>query len=117
MVSEMAIVKISKRLEEEIHSKFRGESVEVFQLIYSLKENPRKGKDIGFVGNVLIRELKYKSFRFFFITDRYKVLVMLKDDLDDLIIKVIRMAKKGREQQKVIDEIKTMLKKFGDEYY
>ncbi len=47
----------------------KGESIKIFELLYSLKQNPKKGKPIGQVGGILIKEIRYKSFRFYFITD------------------------------------------------
>jgi len=38
----MAKVIIVKNLEEDINKKFKKESVKIFELIYSLEENPKK---------------------------------------------------------------------------
>ncbi len=110
----MAKVIITKKLEEEINKKFKGESVKIFELLYSLKENPKKGKPLGQIGSILIKEIRYESFRFYFITDGYKLKLVNNEELVDLLIKFVRMSDK-KEQQKVIDEIKNILKKFGRE--
>jgi hypothetical protein len=108
----MAKVIILKQLEEEINKKFKGESVEIFELMYSLEENPNKGKLLGSVGGIIIKELKYKSFRFYFITDGYKLKIFDEDNLTDLLIRFVRMSNK-KDQQETIDEIRNILIKLG----
>lgn len=110
----MAKVIITKELEEEINKKFKKQSVEIFELMYSLKENPRKGKPIGQVAGILIKELKYESYRFYFITDGFKLKLLSNFELEDLLIKFVRMSDK-KDQQKVINEIKSILKSLGKE--
>ena len=110
----MAEVEISEKLKENILKKFKGESEEIFNLMYSLKDNPKKGKEIGQVSGILIKELKYKSFRFYFITNGYQLRIFDSRELQDLIIKFVRMSDK-KEQQKVISEIKDVLRKIGGE--
>ena len=110
----MAEVEIAEKLKEEILNKFKGESNEVFDLMYSLRENPKKGKFIGQVSNVVIKELKYKSFRFYFIANNYRIRILSIEKLKDLLIKFVRMSNK-KSQQKTIEEIKEVLRKFGAE--
>lgn len=86
----MAKVIITNDLVEEINKKFKGKSIEVFELIYTLRENSKKGKPIGNVGNILIKELKYESFRFYFITDGYKIKMLEEKELNNLLIKFER---------------------------
>ncbi|MFH1802698.1 MAG: hypothetical protein ABH864_04595 [archaeon] len=110
----MARVIVTKSLEDKINRKFKKESIEIFELIYSLRENPKKGKPVGQVSGIVIKELKYKSYRFYFIVDGYKVKMLDIDELSDVLIKFVRMSDK-KEQQKVIDEIKVVLRKLGEE--
>ena len=110
----MAKVEIIGSLFEEIKKKFKGEAHKVIDLIESLEENPTKGKLLGSVGGIVIKELKYKSHRFYFLTDGYKLKFLDKDDLANLLIKFVRMSDK-KSQQKVINEIKNILRKFGKE--
>ena len=110
----MAKVIITKKLEDEINKKFKGESVKIFELLFSLKENPNKGKKIGQVGGILIKELRYEPFRFYFITDGYKLKLLGKEEIEDLLIKFVRMSDK-KAQQNIIDEIKMVLRKLGEE--
>lgn len=105
----MAKVVITKDLEKEINKKFKKESIKILELIYSLKENPKKGKAIGNVGSIIIKELKYKSFRFYFITDGLKLKLLKIEELNDLLIKFVRMSNKN-SQQKTINEIKVVLR-------
>ena len=110
----MAIVYVAPLLEKEINKKFKKESIEIFSLILSLEENPKKGDVIGHIGSIIIKEIKYKNFRFYFITDGYKLKFLKTEELKDLIIKFVRMSDK-KEQQKTIDEIKTVLRNLGHE--
>ena len=110
----MARVIITKRLVKEINAKFRAESVKIFDLMHSLKESPNKGKIVGQVGGILIKELKYNSFRFYFVADGFKLKFLGADELNDLLLKFVRMSDK-KSQQKVINEIKIVLKKFGED--
>ena len=63
----MAKVTISEALKDEILKKFKEESKVIFRQIYSLEENPNKGKLLGNVGGIVIKEIKYKNFRFYFV--------------------------------------------------
>ncbi len=108
----MAQVEICESLEEEIFKKFKGESNIIFQLMKSLGEIPSKGKFLGNVAGIAIKELRYKSFRFYFITDGFKLKVLDEVNLTDLLIKFVRMSNK-REQQKTIEEIKNILRTIG----
>ncbi len=112
----MAKVIVTKYLVEEIHKKFKGESVEVFELINTLRDNPKKGKPVGNVSGIVIKEIRYKSFRFYFITDGFKVKMLDEKELNDLLIKFVRMSNK-KDQQKVIDEIKIILRRIGEEEF
>ena len=110
----MAKVVISESLKDEILKKFKQESKKIFHLMYSLEENPKKGKPIGQVGGILIKELKYGSFRFYFISDSFKLKILNTEELSDLLIKFVKMSDKD-DQQKIINEIKELLKKLGQE--
>ena len=110
----MAKVVITKELEEKINKKFKKESIKIFELLYSLRESPKKGKPIGQTGGILIKELKYESYRFYFITDRFKIKLLKNEELEDLLIKFVRMSDK-KTQQKVIDDIKNILRSLGSE--
>jgi hypothetical protein len=110
----MAKVEIVKSLAKEIEKKFKGESREIIKLLRSLEENPHKGKIIGQVGGIVIKELKYNSFRFYFIVEGNRLKVFSEEELIDLLLLFIRMSDK-KSQQKVINEIKSILAKFGKE--
>jgi len=104
----MAKVEIIDSLAKEIQKKFKNESYKIIQLLRNLEENPKKGKLLGNVGGIVIEELRYKSFRFYFITDGHKLKVMDAEHITDLLIRFVKMSdKKG--QQKTIEEIKRML--------
>jgi len=108
----MAKVSIAEGLKNEILKKFKEESKIIFRQMHSLGDNPHKGKSLGHVGGVIIKELKYKSFRFYFITDGYKLKVMDESKLIDMLIKFVRMSNK-KDQQQTINEIRKILLNFG----
>jgi hypothetical protein len=110
----MAKVEIVPSLAREILKKFGGESHEIVKLLRTLEDNPKKGKPVGTVGGIVIKELKYKSFRFYFLVDGFKIKVLDLDSLKNLILKFVKMSDK-KSQQKTIDEIKSILKNLGEE--
>ena len=109
----MAQIVISAVLREEIEKRFKAESVEVFSFLNTLSDNPKKGQIIGAVGNIIVKELKYKKFRFYFVADRYQIIFRKVEELKDLLIKIVRMSER-KDQQQTIDDIKTVLRNLGD---
>ena len=111
----MAIVIITERLFGEIKKKFSNqEANEIIDLLETLEENPKKGKELGTIGGIVIKEIRYKKFRFYFVTDGYKVKFLKVEELKDLVIKAVRMSEK-KDQEKVITEIKYVLRQLGGE--
>lgn len=108
----MAKVEIILPLFEEIQKKFKGEAHEIIDLMESLEENPHKGKALGNVGGLVIKEIKYKSFRFYFIADGSKLKFLNEESLADLLITFVRMSDK-KAQQQTINEIRSILLKLG----
>src|SRR3989344_8251480 len=100
----MAKVEIHEDLYEKIEKKFGGNADKVFALIKSLEENPKKGKELGNVAGIVIKEIRYESFRFYFITDGFKLRALTEDSLVDLLVKFVRMSDK-KHQQQTINEI------------
>lgn len=99
---------ILESLKNEILKIFKHESKIIFKLMYSLENNPNNGKFLGNVGGIIIKEIRYKSFRFYFITDGNKLKIMDEAKLNEILIRFVRMSDK-KEQQKTIDEIKKIL--------
>jgi len=112
----MARVIITKELEEKINKKFKKESIKIFDLMNSLENNPKKGKSVTQVGGILIKELKYGSFRFYFLVGGYKIKILDDNELVDLLIKFVAMSDK-KDQQETIDKIKDFLRTFGKESF
>ncbi|MFW5704265.1 MAG: hypothetical protein ACOCXG_00335 [Nanoarchaeota archaeon] len=105
---------LSFRLEDEINRIFKKQSIDILERIYSLKENPKQGKKVGKIGSLVIKELKFETFRFYFIVDGFKLKLIGKEDLKELVIRFVRMSKKNN-QSKVIQEIRDILLKIGIE--
>ena len=111
----MVLIEVDSTLIKEIEKKFKSESIEIFELFKTLEENPNKGKKVGKIENILIKELKYKSYRFYFLVDGIKLIKFLSgDSLIDLLFKFVNMSKKNN-QDKIIQEIKELLKNMGFE--
>jgi hypothetical protein len=110
----MARVVILESLKDEILKKFKDESKTIFRQMHSLEENPHKGKALGHVGGIVIKELKYKNFRFYFIREGHKLKIMDKEKLIDLLIRFVRMSDK-KDQQQITNEIRKILLNFGPE--
>ena len=111
----MAKVIIDLSLEKEIKKRFnQKQALEIADLMLSLEKNPKKGKILGTVGGIIIKELKYGSFRFYFITDGFKLKYLAQKQLTDLLLRFVRMSDK-KNQQKTINEIKNILIKIGPE--
>ncbi len=108
----MAEVVITNSLKLKVYKKFKEKSLEIFNLMKSLENTPHKGKNLGSVGGIVIKELKYDTFRFYFITDGHRLKFGTEDELASLIIKFVRISKK-KDQQKTINEIKNLLKSLG----
>ena len=104
----MARVEIVESLDTEINKKFKHKSIKILQHLKSLEDNSHKGKILGNVAGIVIKELKYEGFRFYFITDGHKLKVLSKEELTDLLLKFVRMSDK-KQQQKVIEEIRKVL--------
>ena len=110
----MAQVEVIESLYKEIRRKFKRENVKVLQYIKGLENNPKRGKLLGTIGGIVIKELKYKGFRFYFITDGYKLKCINKEKLTDLLLRFVRMSDK-KHQQETIEEIKKILRTMGPE--
>ncbi len=96
-------------LRNEILKNLKKESSEVYDLMDQLKENPNKGKTLGLVGGMLIKELKFKTFRFYFVVNGNELILFNKGKLQDLLFRFIEMSKKN-DQQHTIDRIKQTLR-------
>jgi len=110
----MAQVKIESELFKEIEKTFKGESHEVIDLLESLETNPHKGKLLAQIGSIQIKEIRYNSFRFYFIVEGYLLKVLDEKQLFGLLIKFLSMSGK-KDQQEKIEKIKEFIRTFGKE--
>ena len=113
----MVNIIVTSSLFRTIHKKFSyAQAQQIIDLFESLRASPRKGKLLASVGGVVIKELKFTTFRFYFITDGYILKFGSEEELASLLIKFVKMSKKN-DQQKIIDEIKTVLFSMGFESF
>lgn len=110
----MARVIITKALQAEILRRFKKEAIDIFLHMRSLEEQPKKGKNIAHIGNIVIKEIKYKKFRFYYLTDGHTLKYGSVDEIAAMIIKFVKMSEK-KNQQKAIDELKMILQQIGFE--
>lgn len=115
-LKKMAKVKIDNSLLEEIEKKFKGESDKVIDLLESLETSPHKGKLLAQIGSIQIKEIRYNSFRFYFIVDGYLLKILDEKGLLNLLIKFLSMSGK-KDQQEKIEKIKDFLRTFGKESF
>ncbi len=66
------------------------------------------------VANIVIREKRIKSFRYYFINDQDRRHIITKEELDYFLIKFVALSKKNNQQQ-VINNLKEELQRFGFE--
>ena len=109
----MAKVIISKPLFRTIEKTFsRYEAHKIIDKLESLEDNPHKGKTLSNIGGVVVKEIKYKQFKFYFLTDGNILKFGTEDELAQLLIKFVRMSEK-KDQQKQIKSIKDVLLSMG----
>lgn len=108
----MAKVLILPELVRQIQKIFKKQADKIYDLMQDLELYPNKGKPLGHVGNIVIKEIKYGSFRFYFITEGHKLKCVNAEELRSLLIKFVRMSDK-KEQQKTITDIKRVLDILG----
>jgi len=110
----VAKVIITNALRNQVEQLFKAQSVNIFTLLQTLEQQPSKGKPVGNVSNVVVKEVKYKKFGFYCITDGHILKFGTTDELATLIIRFVRMSEK-KDQQKIIEEIKHILRTLGVE--
>ncbi len=76
------------------------------------KTSPSEGDFVALIANIVIREKRIKTFRFYFIVQDNKKQVITKQELKEFIIKFVALSKKNNQQQ-VIDKLKEDLKQIG----
>ncbi len=74
------------------------------------KTLPSDGKFVALVKNIVIKEKKEDSFRFYFLQSSSKIEVLTEQELREQILKFVAISKKNN-QQEVIDNLKKELRK------
>jgi len=106
----MVIVRIDKSLVKKLEKRFnKKELKELKKIFLSLEDNPYQGDILCAFGSLVLKEKKYKTFRFYFLHSRKILIIKDLDMLKDEIIRFIEMSKKN-DQQKVIDKLKEMMR-------
>ena len=114
----MVKVVVTKKLEKEVVKRLsEKEADDVFLFMASLEENPFRGDVLTVVGSVILKELKHKNFRFYFIHSANLFKLLSKDELKQELLKFVAMSDKGKEQQRVINRVKNEIKSFGFDWF
>ncbi len=92
-------ISISPVLKREIQKKFKKKSVKVVQFLMSLKDNHHKGDLLTQVGGVAIKEIKYDGFRFYYVVDNYRLKLFDSGELNELLLRFVRMSNKKTQQK------------------
>ncbi|MCF7799230.1 hypothetical protein K9M74_04990 [Candidatus Woesearchaeota archaeon] len=104
------VVEFSKQFLKEL--KKHSSKIEAKSIVKKLaKTSPSDGDFVALMANIIIREKRMNSFRFYFITQDKKKHIITKDELKDFIIKFVALSKKNN-QQEVINKLKEDLKQF-----
>ena len=107
----MVIVRIDDSLIKKLEKRFNKKDLrEIKKLFLSLQDNPFQGNHLYTFGNFVLKEKKFKTFRFYFLHSKRIIIIKDIDKLKDEIIRFIEMSKKN-DQQKVIDKLKKMMNK------
>ena len=109
-VLTMIQIVILNSLRNDIYKTFKKGALKIYALIEKLKVNPNQGKVLGHVGSMSIRELRYTSFRFYYILDGNKLRLFNQSKIRELLIQFIAMSKKN-DQQKTIREIYELIER------
>lgn len=105
------VVEFSKEFVKEL-KKYASKS-EAKKLVHKLAQtSPSDGDFIALITNIVIREKRLKTFRFYFIQQNNTKHIITKSELNKMFIKFVALSKKNN-QQEVIDKLKNDLKKFG----
>lgn len=105
----MVIVRIDETLVKKLEKSFnKKELKEIKKIFLSLQDNPYQGDLLYTFGNFVLKEKRYKTFRFYFIHSRKILIIKDIDSLKDEIIRFIEMSKKN-DQQRIINKLKEMM--------
>ena len=105
----MVGVRFTEGFEKELRkATSKSEAKEIVQKL--AKTKPTDGDFIALVADVLLKEKKLKSFRFYFVQDNKQLHYISKEELKNHILTFIALSKKNN-QQEVIHKIKEDLKR------
>ncbi len=106
----MVIVRIDESLIKKLEKRFNKQELkEIKNLFLSLQDNPFQGDLLYAFGNVVLKEKKYKTFRFYFVHSRKILIIKDVEELKDELVRFLEMSKKNN-QQKIINKLKNMIK-------
>ena len=105
---------LSSRSDATIHYKKNICPIKIVEISHRKGRVGADGLNLNFVVSDCHKKIFYNKFRIYFITDGYKLKFLKVEELQNLIIKFVRMSEK-KDQEIVINEIKAILRKLGEE--
>ena len=105
----MARVIITRTLKDRILKRFGGEAEMIFSKMNHLGSSPKSGKGLTSIGSLLLGEIRFRRYRFYYITDAHKVKFLSVHELEDLIIRFVEYSDK-KHQQATIEKLKDVLR-------
>jgi len=107
----VVVVQFSKGFEKDL-KKYCSKTIAKKVVKKLIKTQLTDGKQVARITNVLIKECRMNTFRFYFIQDNTRIQYLSKNELANHILQFVAISKKNN-QQEVIDKLKTDLQSFG----
>ena len=105
------VVRFTEGFEKELKKHFS--KIEARSAVLNLaKTKPTDGDFVSVVADVLLKEKRLKSFRFYFVQENQKIQFLSKEEIKQHVLQFIALSKKNN-QQDIIDKLKEDLKTFG----
>jgi nitroimidazol reductase NimA-like FMN-containing flavoprotein (pyridoxamine 5'-phosphate oxidase superfamily) len=81
-------------------------------ILWLQKTVPKDGDYITQIGNIILKEKKSNSTRFYFVFKEGTIRFLAENEYKEQLLKFVDMSKKNNQQQ-VIDKLKEDITKFG----
>lgn len=82
--------------------------------MHRLGRTPKSGKALTKIGSLMLGEIRFRGYRFTYVTDAHKVKLLSVYELEDLIIRFVEYFDK-KHQRKTIEKLKDALRIVRDE--
>ena len=104
----MARVIITRTLKDRLLNRFGGEAELILSKMNHLGSSPKSGKHLTTIGSLMLGEIRFRGYRFYYVTDAHKIKFLSVHELEDLIIRFVEYSEK--HQRETIEKLKDMLR-------